>query len=159
MPTWLIFGVLGAAATLCGLVLPQGIRILQEPTAAVPSPQPAPAETKDTLEYEPPALPEMPPLEPMFLRLALGTIFVLILCIVTLWAGRRWVRPLAAPVEESRKLRVVESLALGGRCSVFLLQAEEAKILVGVDHAGIKALLPLPQSFDRALAEMSGGEG
>lgn len=166
--TWLIFGVLGVAATLCGLVLPQGLRILQQPTAAVPSPQPAPqsgevavspAQTKDTLEYEPPALPELPPLEPMFLRLALGTIFVLILCIITLWAGKRWVRPLAAPVEDSRKLRVVESLPLGGRCSVFLLQAEDTKILVGVDQAGIKALLPLPQSFDRALAEMSGGEG
>jgi flagellar biogenesis protein FliO len=42
---------------------------------------------------------------------------------------------------------------LDGRCSVLLLQAEKAKILVGVDQAGIKALLPLPQSFESALAE------
>jgi len=157
LPAWLIFGVLGVAATLCGLVLPQSLRSLREPTAAVPAPEPAP-ETKEAPGYEPPTLPEMPPAGPMLLRLTLGTIFVLILCVFTLWVGKRWVRPLAAPVGENRKLRVLESLPLGGRCSVFLLQAEESKILVGVDQAGIKALVPLSPPFENALKEMTGAD-
>jgi flagellar biogenesis protein FliO len=164
LSTWLIFGALGLATTLCGVILPQGLRSLHDVAAAIPTPQSPPqseeagvstVQSKDQLEYNPPALPEMPPLQPMLMRLAFGTILVLILCILTLWSGKRWVRPLVAPTHESKKLRILESLPLGGRCSVFLLQADEAKILVGVDQAGIKSLLPLPQSFDRALEEMS----
>lgn len=164
LSTWLIFGVLGLATTLCGVVLPHGLRSLHDVAAAIPTPQPSPqpdeagvspVPSKDKLEYDPPALPEVPPLGPMLMRLAFGTILVLILCMLTLWTGKRWVRPLAAPALKSRKLRILESLPLGGRCSVFLLQADEAKILVGVDQAGIKSLLPLPQAFERDLAEMS----
>ena len=163
LSTWLIFGVLGLATTLCGVVLPRGLRSLHAVAAEIPTSQPsqhpdetgiAPIHSKDNLEYEPPGFPEMPPLQPMLKRLAFGTIFVLILCMLVLWTGKRWVRPLAAPTLKSRKLRILESLPLGGRCSVFLLQADEAKILVGVDQAGIKSLLPLPQSFEPDLAEM-----
>jgi flagellar biogenesis protein FliO len=151
-PNWLIFCLLGLAATVCGVVLPHTLRGLQEPLASVPAPTPT-EEKKDPLEYEPPQLPEIPAPGPMLLRLALGTIFVLILCIVTLRAGKRWIRPLGVPVGENRKLRVLESLPLGGRCSVFLIQAEQSKVLVGVDQTGMKALLPLPQPFEGALAE------
>jgi flagellar biogenesis protein FliO len=152
-PPWLTFCLLGLAATACGLVVPHSLRSLREPTAAIPPPAPAQGK-KDALEYNPPELPEISPTGPMLLRLVLGTIFVLILCSATLWAGKRWIRPLTVPAVGNRKLRVLESLPLGGRCSLFLLQAEKAKILVGVDQAGIKALLPLPQSFDGALAEV-----
>lgn len=157
VPTWLILGMLGLMATLCGLVLPQSLRGLRDPAAAVPTAEPIP-EKKGTLEYEPPALPELPAPGPMLLRLVLGTIFVLILCVVTLWAGKRWVHPLTVPTGQNKKLRVVESLPLCGRCSVFLLQAGDARVLVGVDQAGIKSLLPLPQPFDSALSEMLGEE-
>jgi flagellar biogenesis protein FliO len=153
LPTWLIFCVLGLTATLCGLFLPQSLRGRREPALAVPPSEPA-HEKKDPLEYSPPALPDLPTPGSMFLRLGLGTTFVLILCATTLWAGKRWVRPLTAPLGENRKLRVLESLPLAGRCSIFLLQAGETKVLVGVDHGGIKALLPLPQPFDGALAEL-----
>jgi flagellar biogenesis protein FliO len=165
VPTWLIFCALGLAAVIGGFSLPGAFshkagkrESPQQPIAAIPAPQP-PAQTglgddkKGPLAYEPPPLPEIAPLGPMLVRLASGTIFVLILCISILWAGKRWVRPLAAPVSASRTLRVLEALPLGGRCSVFLLQAGEANVLVGVDQAGIKALLPLPQPFDGALAE------
>ncbi|GEM_PF-6115434 len=170
MPTWPIFCALGLAAMIGGLCLPgafarklgeqEGIQKgIQGPTATIPASQSrSPAEPgngrKGALEYEPPDLPEMAPPGPILLRLALGTIFVLILCIFTLWAGKRWVRPLAVPVGENRKLRVLESLPLSGRCSVFLLQAGETNVLVGIDPAGLKALLPLPQSFEGALAEL-----
>lgn len=158
LPTWLTVCVLGLTATVCGLFLPQSLRGHREPAAATPIPEPA-RETKNTLEYTPPALPDMPSPGSMFVRLALGTIFVLILSIVTLWAGKRWIRPLAGPVGENRQLRLMESLPLGGRCAVYLLQVGETKVLAGVDQAGIKALLPLPQPFDGALAELAERSG
>jgi len=154
LPTWLIFCLLGLAATVCGLFLPQSLRGRREPVATIPTAEPA-QQKKDALEYNPPELPDMSSPGSMFLRLALGTLFVLLLSVVTLWAGKRWIRPLAGPAGENRQLRVVESLPLGGRCAVYLLQAGEAKILVGVDQAGIKALLPLPQAFDSTLAELA----
>lgn len=152
--TWSIFALLGLSAALCGLFLPQSLRNLREPVVSVPAPDPEP-QKKDTLEYTPPPLPEMPSLGPMFLRLTLGTIVVLILCTVTLLAGKRWLRPLSTPLHENRQLRVLESLVLTGRCSMYLLQAGETKVLVGLDHAGIKSLLPLPQPFENALEELN----
>lgn len=153
-PTWLTVCVLGVLATVCGLFLPQSLRGRREPTAAIASPEPT-REAKDPLAYTPPVLPDMPSPGSMFLRLALGTLFVLILSVVSLWAGKRWIRPLAGPVGENRELRLLESLPLGGRCALYLLQAGETKVLAGVDQAGIKALLPLPQSFDGTLRELA----
>lgn len=159
MPNWLVFGVLGLAATAAGIFLPRGLRNhIEPPAAAVSSPaNVAPAvAANNPLEYTPPSVPDLPSSGSMFLRLILGTIFVLILCVLTLGIGKRWIRPLAGPQGENKQLRIVESLALGGRCSVYLLQAGDAKVLAGVDGAGIKALLPLPAEFAGALAEMTG---
>ncbi|HTU18370.1 MAG TPA: flagellar biosynthetic protein FliO [Gemmataceae bacterium] len=162
VPTWLVFGALGLAATAGGIFLPRSMRHSSEPpTAAVAAPPLAApsAKTTDPLEYTPPPLPDLPSPSAMFLRLALGTVFVLILCVLTLWIGKRWIRPLAGPQGENKQLRIIESLTLGGRCSVYLLQAGEARVLAGVDGAGIKALLPLPAEFAGALAEMTGEDG
>lgn len=153
-PTWLTVCVLGLLAAVCGLFLPQSLRSRPETTAAIATPEPV-REAKDALEYTPPALPDMPSPQSMFLRLALGTIFVLILSIVVLWSGKRWIRPLAGPAVGNQQLRLLESLPLGGRCALYLLQAGETKVLAGVDQAGIKALLPLPQTFDGALVELT----
>lgn len=157
VPNWVMFGVLGLAATAGGIFLPRSLRTPSEPAtlAAVPSPVAPAAHPKDPLEYTPPSVPDLPSTSSMFLRLVLGTVFVLILCAITLWGGKRWIRPLAGPQVENKQLRVLESLALGGRCSVYLLQAGDARVLAGVDGAGIKALLPLPAEFAGALAEMT----
>ena len=154
LPSWLFFCSLGLAAIGCGLILPHSLHRLRGPLAAVPPPPPA-EEKKDSLEYTSPELPEMPSPGAMLSRLGLGTVFVLILCFVTLRAGKRWIPPLGVPAGENRKLRVLESLPLGGRCSILLIQAEQAKILVGIDQTGMKTLLPLPQPFDGTLAELT----
>lgn len=155
MPNWLVFGLLGLAATAGGIFLPRSFRNHSEPPVAVPSLAAPAANPKDPLEYTPPPLPDLPSSGSMFLRLVLGTLFVLILCVVTLWIGKRWIRPLGSPAGENQQLRIVESLVLGGRCSVYLLQAGDARVLAGIDGAGIKALLPLPAEFAGALAEIS----
>lgn len=161
LPNWLIFGLLGLAATAGGIFLPASLKHGGDAPEATPSltggtpvpPGGTPTAANDSLDYNPPALPDMPSPRAMFMRLGLGTVFVLILSVVTLWAGKRWIRPLAGASGENKQLRIIESLALG-RCSLYLVQAGEAKVLAGVDPAGIKALLPLPPSFDGALADL-----
>lgn len=152
-PSWLILGVLGLAATVGGNFLPQGLREGEAAPVTTPAAQPQPA-VPETLDYNPPDLPELPSPQAIFLRLGIGTAVVLVLCVLTLWIGKRWVRPLALPVTENKHLRVLEVLPLGGRCSVYLLQVGETRILAGLDHTGLKTLLPLPQSFDGSLAEL-----
>jgi flagellar biogenesis protein FliO len=152
LPSWLVLGALGLAATAGGIFLPRSLRPGAESAAATPAVSPA-ANVKETLDYNPPALPDMPSPQAMFLRLGLGTVFVLILCVITLWAGKRWIRPLAGTPGENKQLHLLETLPLGARCSVYLLQVGETKVLAGVDHAGLKSLLTLPQSFDGALAD------
>ncbi len=151
---WLIAGVLGVVAAAAGLLLPRSLQPLAEspPLSAPLSPA---TEEQSSLEYEPAPLPDLPSPNAMFLRLGLGTIFVLILCVVTLWIGKRWIRPFAAAPNANAQLRLLETLPLSGRCAVYLLQAGETKVLAGVDAAGIKALLPLPQEFAGTLAELS----
>ncbi len=48
------------------------------------------AKDKPGLDYTAPTLPDVPNPQAMFMRLALGTIFVLGLCVVSLWGMRRW---------------------------------------------------------------------
>lgn len=162
LPNWLVFGVLGLAATAAGIFLPRSMRDQLEPPvrmSVAPPSADAAAQTKDPLQYAPPPMPDLPSPQSMILRLTLGTILVLILCVLTLWIGKRWIRPLAGPPVENKQLRLLEALPLGARCSVYLLQAGEAKILAGVDSAGIKALVPLPTEFAGALAELTGEDG
>ncbi|HWG43761.1 MAG TPA: flagellar biosynthetic protein FliO [Gemmataceae bacterium] len=158
LPSWLVLGLLGLMATAGGIFLPRSLRHGEEPSVLMPAATPT-ADAKEPLDYSPPSMPDLPSPRAMFLRLGLGTIFVLILCVITLWVGKRWIRPLAGSQGENKQLRLLESLSLGGRCSVYLLQAGDTKVLAGVDHAGLKSLLTLPQSFDGALAELNGGTG
>ncbi len=151
---WLIAGILGVVAAAAGLLLPRSLQPLAE-SAPLSAPLAPATEEQSSLEYAPPPLPDLPSPHAMFLRLGLGTIFVLILCVVTLWIGKRWIRPFASAPNANAQLRLLETLPLSGRCSVYLLQAGETKVLAGVDAAGIKALLPLPQEFAGALAELS----
>lgn len=150
---WLVVGVLGILAAAAGLLLPRTLQPLADPPPM--SAPAAPSEDQQTsLDYTPPTLPDLPSPNAMFLRLGLGTIFVLILCVVTLLLGKRWLRPFAAAPNANTQLRLLETLPLRRRCSVYLLQAGETKVLAGVDAAGIKALLPLPQEFAGTLAEL-----
>jgi flagellar biogenesis protein FliO len=89
----------------------------------------------------------------MLVRLVLGTVAVLALCVLTLWVGKRWLRPLAVRDGAGKELRVIEALPLSGRCSVYLIQAGKCRALAGVDATGLKALLTLTEPFEEGLAE------
>jgi len=92
----------------------------------------------------------------MLTRLALGTGFVLALCVGALVLGRRWLRKLPAASSTGREMRVVETLSLAPRCRVHLVRVGRRRVLVGVDPTGLRAITPLPDLFEQALEEAEG---
>jgi flagellar biogenesis protein FliO len=111
---------------------------------------------RDSLNYTPPAWPDAPDTAAMLRRLVMGTATVLGLCVCTLLVGRRWLRGAARGANSGDKLRLIETVALGNRCAVHLIQAGDQQVLVGIDGAGLKSLVPLTVSFENTLAEVGG---
>lgn len=150
---WLVPGLLGVLAVTTGLALPQLL-----PRSA-PNPRPAPsaqAAPADSLTYTPPSWPEPPDPTAMFLRLAAGTGVVLVLCVLSLWLLRRWLRGGAGGIANGGRLRLVEALALGNRRGLYLLAVGRHQVVVGVDPSGLKSAVLLEQPFDGALQEAVG---
>ncbi len=143
---WLPLVLTGILAVASGLVLPQlmgGVTPLPEPSA-VPT---------DSLAYTPPTWPEAPDPRGMLLRLGLGTAFVLVLCVATILLSKRWLRPPNAAITTTNRLALVETLPLGNRCVVHLVRVGRQQVLVGVDGAGVKSLVALPELFEDALTQ------
>lgn len=138
--------VLAFATLMCAVAQAEG----QE---SATGDQPA-TERVDALEYSPPVWPDAPDTEAMLKRLAMGTATVIGLCVATMWLGRRWLRGVPIPGTTGNRLQLLESVALGNRCSVHLLRSGEHQILVGVDASGLKSLVPLPHLFDSTLREV-----
>ncbi len=152
--TWkngLLLGTIGLLAVTAGVVLPQAWTGNSE---LVPAPTVAEPAKNAHLSYTPPAWPEAPDPKAMLLRLAWGTALVLALCVATLWMGKRWIRGDPLPSALGAHLQIVETVALGNRCSVYLLKAGKCQVLVGVDGGGMKALVALPEPFEATLTDM-----
>lgn len=110
------------------------------------------------LSYSPNDWPEAPDTGAMLKKLVFGTATVLALCVVTMVAGRRWLRGAPPRTAKTGKLRLIESVSLGNRCSVYLLRVGDLQILAGTDSSGMKSLVPLPPSFEQAIAEVRSPE-
>ena len=147
---WIAFGIVGLIATGAGTFVP-GLAPSEEAGAVAVS-------ADDASDYTPPAVPDLPSPRAMLLRLALGTVVVLALCVVTLVVIKRWFSPFAPTQAGGRELFVLETLQLNGRCSVFLLQTGKTRALAGVDATGLKMLMALPEPFEMSLAEGGGAE-
>jgi flagellar biogenesis protein FliO len=111
------------------------------------------APTAEKLSYDPPLWPEAPDTTSLLLRLATGTVTVLMLCVLTLVVGRRWLRGPAPKTAAGSQLQLMESVSLGNRCCVFLLRAGQHQIVVGIDGSGMKSVIALPESFEKSLAD------
>jgi flagellar biogenesis protein FliO len=118
---------------------------------AVPAKQSA---LGDELKYSPLPRPEVPDLGALLGRLIAGTVLVLALCVGTLWMGKRWLRLGPAAKTGSGQLQVLEALPLGRRCVLYLVKANNQQIVAGIDPSGLKALLPLSESFETALNDV-----
>ena len=142
--------VIASLATLAGLILPQMM-----PGAPPVNNIPMRSESKDktNLEYTAPALPEPPNFQGMMLRLGAGTILVLGLSVGAIWAMRRWMSPIVAPMNGERVMRVKETLPLGNRCSLHWVTLGKRELVVAVDGAGIKAVQTLTEAFDEVLTD------
>lgn len=111
------------------------------------------AAPRESLKYTPTEWPEAPDTAGMLRRLVVGTTIVLVLCVGTMVAGRRWLRGTPARSPSGNLMHLLETVSLGNRCSVHLVQVGDQQVLVGVDGNGVKSLVPLPPSFERALAD------
>jgi flagellar biogenesis protein FliO len=152
---WIPVALIGVVAIVAGLFLPQAM-----PSPATVSQPPAASQPagKQDLVYSPAGLPDGPDTKSMLTRLVLGTATVLALCVGTLWLGRYWLTGGASLAASGKQLALVETLALGNRCSVHLLQFGSQTVLVGADGSGLKVIVPLPPSFEQKLSSIQGHE-
>jgi flagellar biogenesis protein FliO len=145
--------LLAAVALGAGYALPH---LGPGETAYEARPAKAEPNAKGKSSYQAPALPEAPNPQGMLARLAWGTVIVLGLSVASIFALRRWLAVHAPAGAGPQVMRLVESLPLGNRCSVHLVHLRKREILIGVDAAGIKTIVPVPAAFDDALTEASG---
>jgi flagellar biogenesis protein FliO len=108
----------------------------------------------DSLLYRGPRFPEPVDFRALVVRLVLGTSLVLALCASTVWIGKRWFGLGAPSASQNSRLSLVETLALGHRCYIQLVQADGQMFVLGLDAAGIKALVPFTEAFDSELARI-----
>ncbi|MBS0205396.1 MAG: flagellar biosynthetic protein FliO [Planctomycetes bacterium] len=142
-----------------------------ESCAADPQPQPADAPVTsvqgdepatsaspgDSLVYSP-NWPEPPNTGAMLLRLVLGTVFVLTLCVVSLWLGKPWLLKLqGVTATGGQALQIEGSVTLGNRAVLYLIKVGDTQLVAGTDPTGLKSLITLPSSFKDVLEEQVGG--
>jgi flagellar biogenesis protein FliO len=120
-------------------------------TVVTNTPTVASIKDKSPLEYQPPPMPEPPNFQGMMVRLGVGTIIVLGMCVGTLWGMRRWMAPAHAAFNADRTMRLIETLSLGNRCCLHLVLLGNREVLIGVDSGGIKSILPVAKPFDEVL--------
>jgi flagellar biogenesis protein FliO len=145
-----IIGLFALLAVTVGFALPEFW------TVGLPLPEVGSVQGTDRkggLTYTPPERPEKPESAALLLRLGLGTVFVLGLCVGTLWIGRHWLQGKAPTSANGSQLRIVEALSLGSHCLVYLVEVGRHQVVVGVDRAGLKALIPLTEPFESALEQ------
>lgn len=126
-----------------------GILLCPEVHGAGPEQPPAPKTTPATREPEPPPWANGPDAQAILTRLSIGSLAILGLCGAILYAGKRWLRTGAGEMLPGQQLQILETLRLGNRCSVLLVQAADQQLLVGLDASGMKSLLGLPAEIDQ----------
>ena len=91
----------------------------------------------------------------MFVRLAVWTVIILCLCILTLLALRRWQRRQGLLPPGVGQSRVLETLSIGPGRAVSLIQLGSVRAVVGTDGSGIKTIVLAPPAFEERLSEFN----
>lgn len=71
--------------------------------------------------------------------------------VLSLWMLRMWLMRGGRSTSPSRSLKLIETLRIGPKCGVYLVQAESHRVLVGIEHGKSMCLMPLPASFTESL--------
>lgn len=103
-------------------------------------------------------LPEPPDTGAMLMRLGMGTAFVLVLCVGTLWFGKPWLMKLQTKGLPGQALQIEGSVTLGGRAVLYLVKVGDTQLVAGTDPMGLKSLVVLPASFKEVLDEQVASE-
>lgn len=131
------------------LALGTGVPAVRGQTAGEPN-KPA---IDASLAYEPPAWPEVPSLSGLLWRLGLGTGLVLALCLGTLWTGQRWLRRSPLKAMEGNQLQLLQKVPLGPRCALYLLQAGQQHVVIGIDTSGLQSIVTLPDGLESVVVD------
>jgi flagellar biogenesis protein FliO len=76
--------------------------------------------------------------------------------VVSLWMIKLYLTRGGRAMLASKSLKLVDTLRIGPRCGVYLVQAETQRVLVGVEHGKTMCLMPLPEQFSESLDEAEG---
>jgi hypothetical protein len=98
-----------------------------------------------------PKWPEPPNTGALLLRLAIGTVVVLGLCVVTLRFGKPWLQRLQNQVPTGTAITVEGSVTLGNRAVLYLVRIGDVRVVAGTDFGGLKSVVALSPSFKEVL--------
>jgi flagellar biogenesis protein FliO len=87
----------------------------------------------------------------LFMRLAVWTVIILCLCVLTMLGLRHWQRRQGILPPKAGQARVLETLAIGPGRAVSLVQLGSVRAVVGTDGSGIKTIVLAPPAFDEEL--------
>lgn len=89
----------------------------------------------------------------LFTNLAIWTVIILCLCVLTVLGLRRWQQKQGLIPEHVGQSRVLETLAIGPGRAVSLIQLGSVRAVVGTDGSGIKTIVLAPPAFEDELGE------
>jgi flagellar biogenesis protein FliO len=131
-----------------------------------PLPEPVPEPVRiDTVELEPEQPPAFAPrpiptaqpasgsedLEGMLHNMVWVTATIGLAAVASLWLLRMWLMRGGRVVVPSKSLKLVDTLRIGPRCGVYLVETENQRVLVGVEHGKTMCVVPLPSAFRDSL--------
>ena len=131
---------------------PEHVRAADLPAAAKSASTKTAETESENLSYSP-QWPEPPNTGAMLLRLTLGTVFVLLLCVGSLYLSKPWLLKLQGNVAVNQAMQIEGSVTLGNRAMLYLVKIGDTQLVAGTDATGLKSLIALPASFKEVLDE------
>jgi flagellar biogenesis protein FliO len=114
------------------------------------------ADAAKDLEYHPPTAPAGPDAGQLLGRLAILTAITVVGGVLCLFLARR-AQKLPPFPPGGPSVEVVESVSLGPRCALHLLQVDESAFVVATDPTGLRSITPLPDTFEQSLEQALDG--
>jgi flagellar biogenesis protein FliO len=89
----------------------------------------------------------------MFVQFGVWTVIILCCCGLTVLSIRHWQRRNGILPVANSVSRVLETVSLGPRRSISLVQLGDVRAVVGCDATGVTSIVLAPESFEISLAE------
>ena len=124
--------------------------VASEPVATSVATTAEPNALDSEMTYKP-EWPAPPDTGAMLLRLVIGTVVVLGLCVGSLWFGKPWLMRLQLTNTIGQPMQIEGTVALGNRAVLYLVKIGDTQLVAGTDATGLKSLIALPASFKDTL--------